>query len=182
LLLAPSQGRSEFYNWLDMKYGDAKLGRVRATRGKIQNYLGVTLDYSTSKKLKLKMQDYIEKMIKEFPETLKDSNCPWNENLFKVNEEAERLSKDKSEIFHKFVAKGLFASKRARPDILPAIIFLCTRVKSPNENDWMKLKQLMEFLKATKKDVLTLEASKYGKITWHLDAIIVTIRAIPELS
>ena len=46
--------------------------------------------------------------------------------------------KDKSEIFHKFVAKGLFASKRARPDILPAITFLSTRVKSPNENDWMK--------------------------------------------
>ena len=28
----------------------------------------------------------------------------------------------------------------------------------------------MEFLRATKKDVLTLEASNYGKITWHLDA------------
>ena len=92
------------------------------------------------------------------------------QNLFKLNEDAERLSKDKSEVFHKFVAKGLFASKRARPDILPAITFLCTRVKSPNENDWMKLRRLMEFLKATKEDVLTLEASNYGKITWHLDA------------
>jgi Reverse transcriptase (RNA-dependent DNA polymerase) len=115
----------EFHKWLDMKYGDAKLGRVRATRGKIHDYLGMTLDHSTSKKLKLKMQDFIEKMIKEFPETLKDSNCPWNENLFKVNKEAEKLSKDKAEIFHKFVAKGLFASKRARPDILPVIKFLC---------------------------------------------------------
>jgi hypothetical protein len=28
----------------------------------------------------------------------------------------------------------------------------------------------MEFLKATKKDALTLEASNYGKIIWHLDA------------
>ena len=160
----------KFHKWLDMKYGDDKLGRVRATRGKIHNYLGMTLDYSTSKKLKLSMKDYIEKMIKEFPETLKESYCPWNENLFKLNEDAERLSKDKSEVFHKFVAKGLFASKRARPDILPAITFLCTRVKSPNENDWMKLRRLMEFLKATKEDVLTLEASNYGKITWHLDA------------
>jgi hypothetical protein len=25
----------------------------------------------------------------------------------------------------------------------------------------------MEFFKATKEDVLTLEASNYGKITWH---------------
>jgi hypothetical protein len=37
------------------------------------------------------MQDYIEKMIKEFPETLKESNCPWNTNLFKVNKEVEKL-------------------------------------------------------------------------------------------
>ena len=68
----------KFHKWLDMKYGDDKLGRVRATRGKIHNYLGMTLDYSTSKKLKLSMKDYIEKMIKEFPETLKESYCPWN--------------------------------------------------------------------------------------------------------
>jgi Reverse transcriptase (RNA-dependent DNA polymerase) len=160
----------EFHKWLDMKYGGDKLGKVRATRGKVHNYLGMTLDYSTPKKLKLSMQDYIEKMINEFPEALKDSNCPWNENVFKVNEEAEKLSKDKSELFHKFVAKGLFAIKRTRPDILPAITFLCTRVKSPNENDWMKLKQMLEFLKTTKQDTLTLEANNYGKITWHLDA------------
>ena len=80
------------------------------------------------------------------------------------------MSKDQSEICHKFVAKGLFASKRARPDILPDITYLCTRVKSPNEHDRTKLKRMLEFLKTTKHDVLTLEANNYGKITWHLDA------------
>jgi Reverse transcriptase (RNA-dependent DNA polymerase) len=40
----------KFQKWLDLKYGDAKLGRVQAIRGKIHNYLGMTLDYSTSKK------------------------------------------------------------------------------------------------------------------------------------
>jgi hypothetical protein len=43
-------------------------------------------------------------------------------------------------------------------------------VKSPNENDWLKLKRLIGFLKSTEQDVLTLEANNYGKITWHLDA------------
>jgi hypothetical protein len=100
----------------------------------------------------LNTQSYIEKIIKDFPETL-NSNYLWNENLFKVNEEAEKLSKDKSEIFHKLVAKGLIASKRARSNIFPAITFLCTRVKSPNENFWMKLWLLMEFLKATRERV-----------------------------
>jgi hypothetical protein len=33
----------------------------------------------------------------------------------------------------------------------------------------MKLKRILEFLKTTKQDALTLEANDYGKITWHLD-------------
>ena len=160
----------EFRKWLDMKYGDDKLGRVRAVRGKRHNYLGMVLDYSTPKKLKLSMKNYIQNMVKEFPEPVEEVKCPWNENLFKTNDDAKQLQKDKADIFHKFVAKGLFASKRARPDILPAITYLCTRVKSPNENDWLKLKRLIGFLKSTEQDVLTLEANNYGKITWHLDA------------
>ena len=76
-----------------MKYGDNKLGRVGAVRGKINNYLGMILEYTTPKKFKLSTQDYTDKMIQEFPESLKESNCLWNENLFKVNEEAEKLSK-----------------------------------------------------------------------------------------
>jgi hypothetical protein len=87
-------------------------------------------------------------------------------NLFKISEGSEPLSKERAELFRKFVAKGLFASKRARPDILPAITFLCTRVKAPNESNWIKTKRMLEFLKTTKGDVL----NNYGKITWHLDA------------
>jgi hypothetical protein len=47
-----AKANDEFHKWLDIKYGDHKLGKVRATRGKIHNYLGMTLDYSTPKKLK----------------------------------------------------------------------------------------------------------------------------------
>ena len=61
-------------------------------------------------------------------------------------------------------------SKRARPDILPAITYLCTKVKAPNENNWLKLRRMMKFLKRTRDNVLTLEANSYGKITWYLDA------------
>jgi hypothetical protein len=34
----------------------------------------------------------------------------------------------------------------------------------------MKCKQLKEFLKVTKKDVLTFKPSNYEKATWYLDA------------
>jgi Reverse transcriptase (RNA-dependent DNA polymerase) len=87
----------EFRKWLDMKYGDDKIGRVRAVRGKRHNYLGMVLDYSTPKKLKLSMKNYIQNMVKEFPEPVEEVKCPWNENLFKTNDDAKQLQKDKAD-------------------------------------------------------------------------------------
>jgi hypothetical protein len=39
------------------------------------------LDYTKKGKLKLDMVDYVDNMIKYFPEDLLMSNYPWNENL-----------------------------------------------------------------------------------------------------
>ena len=49
------------------------------------------------------------------------SNCgtkssPAPENLFKVDEDCEKLSPDKAKGFHNMVAKTLYTTKRARPD------------------------------------------------------------------
>jgi hypothetical protein len=52
-----------------------------------------------------------------------------------------KFSKEKSETFHTFGAKGLFLCKRGRPGTQPTIAYLTTRVKSPDENDWFKLKK-----------------------------------------
>ena len=59
-------------------------------------------------------------------------------DIFK-KDNSKRLEKNRAEIFHTYVAKGLFVSKRARPDIHPTIAGLCTRVKDPNEGDWNRL-------------------------------------------
>jgi hypothetical protein len=50
-----------------------------------------------------------------------------------------KLDAKRSEIFHTFVAKGLFLCKRAMPNIQQATLVLCTRVKDPNQADWEKL-------------------------------------------
>ena len=159
-----------FLEWLEKKYGDKNLGSVKAVRGKIHHYLGMTLDYTTPQKVKLKMKEYIEQMIKEYPEEIKGSKYPWNDNLFKQDDKSDKLGKERAELFHTLVAKGLFLSKRARPDILPAITYLCMRVKEPNESDWFKLSKVIGFLKSTMNDELTIEANDYGNITWYVDA------------
>jgi hypothetical protein len=85
------------------------------------------------------MVNYIKNMVNNFPEDVQEPKCPWNDKLFKVEENANEFQDNKRDLFHTFVAKGLFASKSARPDIQPAIAFLCTRVKEPTDNKWFKL-------------------------------------------
>ena len=79
------------------------------------------------------------------------------------------LSNKKQEDFHTFVAKGLFASKRAHPDIQPTIAVLTTRVKGPTDGDWKKLMRLMKYLNGTQDMVLTLAANDLHVVKWYVD-------------
>jgi Reverse transcriptase (RNA-dependent DNA polymerase) len=160
----------EFLLWLQKMYGDKDIAPVKATRGKIHDYLAMKLDYTERGKLKLDMVDYVDDMIQDFPGEVTTSNYPWNENLFKVDPNEKQLSKEQRELFHTFVAKALFLCKRARPDIQPAIAFLTTRVKSPDRQDWAKLLKMMGYLKKTRQDVMVLRADESGEIIWHVDA------------
>ena len=84
------------------------------------------------------MVDYIRSMVSNFPEEdLQGSKVasPWNENLFKVDEKSPKLELELKEQFHTSTAQGLFACKRARPDISPAIAYLTTRMREPNQDD-----------------------------------------------
>ncbi|KAL7577140.1 hypothetical protein ACA910_019742 [Epithemia clementina (nom. ined.)] len=160
----------ELANWLEHKYGDPKVGKVKAERGKRHDYLAMTLDYSTPGEAKIDMTEYVKNMVDDFPEKLEgQANTPWNKSLFKVKK-SKVLDKTRAEQFHTFIAKGLFVTNRARPDILPAIAHLCTRVKGPTVEDWDKLKRMMRFLKCTKDDVLTLKAKSLTRLDWHVDA------------
>ena len=47
----------------------------------------------------------------------------------KVDQDSPRLPTKDAELFHHHVARLLFASKGAKPDIQVCVAFLCTRVK-----------------------------------------------------
>ena len=62
---------------------------------------------------------------------------------------SEELSNDKKDVLYHIVTKLLYVSKRAILGISPTIAFLCTRAsKSPNE-DWEKVRRLLQYLKGT---------------------------------
>ena len=67
------------------------------------------------------------------------------------------------------VAKGLFLSKRSRPDIQMTIAFLCTRVRKPTMEDLDKLHHLLYYLKRTKDECLILKMDNTGTIKWYID-------------
>jgi hypothetical protein len=87
-------------------------------------------------------------MVDEFPTKLKAADVaptPAADDLFATGK-GEKVEKKAAENFHHFVAKALFACKRARPDIHTATAVLCTRVKGPNQDDDSKLLRLMKYL------------------------------------
>lgn len=71
--------------------------------------------------------------------------------------------------FHHTVAQLLFMSARARRDIQTAVAFLTTRVKSPDEDDWGKLKRVLKYLNGTKYLKLTLSVDSLGMLKWYVD-------------
>ena len=158
----------DFLDWLNETYGG--YGDVKATRGKVHEFLAMTLDFRTKGVVKINMVDYCEKMLKEFGYDIGDPvDNPATPDLFHKGD-GEPLDAEKREQFHTTVAQGLFVCKRARPDIHPTIAVLCTRVREPNQSDWKKLIQLLRFLKGSVRDVLTLSAENLRVIKWYIDS------------
>jgi len=145
---------------------------ITVTRGKVHDYLGMTIDYSTKGEVKFYMYDYIEQVLSEVDSSLMcgSSTSPATRNLFTVNDEGIKLGKQDADAFHRNVARLLFLSKRARPDIQTAIAFLCTRVKSPDTDDTKKLGHVLRYLRDTVFLPLVLGWDKSGNIYWSVDA------------
>ena len=85
-------------------------------------------------------------------------------NLFTVQEDCNKLNKERSEQFHSIVAQVLFNNKHARPDTGTEVSFLTTTVRDPYQGDWLKLSHLMMFIRGTIDVPLTLSANGMGML------------------
>ena len=90
-----------FHKWLEKTYGIDDIGHVEASRGKVHEYLAMTLDYTEEGKLNTDIRKYLDEKIAELPHKLSDRvNCPWTEKVFNVYKEENKLKDEKREIFH----------------------------------------------------------------------------------
>jgi hypothetical protein len=132
----------------------------------------MTIDSSTEDKVKIRMDDYMENVLNDAPSDMdgKAATPADAEHLFKVNANAKKLDSDDLDMFHSMTAKLLFLCKRARLDIQTPIAFLCTRVSTPDTDDYKKLRRVICYLRGTKMMCLTLEADNLQVIKWWVDA------------
>ena len=83
------------------------------TRGKIHDYLGMTLDYNIDGKVQITMFHYIAKIIEEYPIELNgEPTSPAANRLFEIDKNGIKLKPEQKDLFHEFVAKLLFLGKQ----------------------------------------------------------------------
>jgi hypothetical protein len=127
---------------LETEFGVA--APLTKTRGKTHEYLGMTINFNEKGKVQFTMIDYIKEMMNDLsPDMDGTAPNPAGKHLFDVNDKTTKLDVKTAELYHHNTAKLLFLCKRARPDIQTAVTFLCTRVKSPDEDDYKKLTRTM---------------------------------------
>ena len=155
---------------LNTRYGQET--PLSVTLGPVHEYLGMTLDFSKPGEVSFIMKDYIDEIIKEKPPDMDDrpATTPAASHLYQTSEEADKLDGRTADIYHHLVAKLLYLAKRSRPDVLTAVSFLCTRVKSPDTDDWKKLNRCLNYLADTRDLYLTVGMTSEPTINWWVDA------------
>jgi hypothetical protein len=93
-----------------------------------------------------------------------------------IREDTERvlLEEVRAIAFDHTVAQLLFACHRARKDIHTAVAFLTTRVRTPDEDDWLKLKRVLRYIRSTIYLPLILRADNLNVIKWWVDVSFTT--------
>jgi hypothetical protein len=141
------------------------------------------LDFATSKTVKVTMLEYVDEIIGSWDKACSELNDGYKavsgckriataapNDLFKVDEDAVKLDQARAKAFHNITAKGIYVTKRARPDISLSIAFLTTRVKGPDIDDWRKLCHLVEYLRSMGGLPLILAADGTSVLSWFVDA------------
>jgi len=132
----------------------------------------MNLDYSVVGEVKITMVPYVLELVTSFKvhdPSDKTAITPASENLFAVDPDALPLQEQPAAVFHNFVARSLYLTKRARPEIATAVAFLTTRVKGPDVSDWDKLIRVIRYLRGTLELPLTICPSDMSVLRWYVD-------------
>lgn len=150
---------------------EARYGEMKQSHGPRHTYLGMKIEFTDDGEVLILMDDHLQEAIDLFPEDCKATAAtPAATHLFNVNPTAIKLPEPNRKIFHSIVAKLLWVSKRARPDILVALSFLTSRVTKADDDDWKKLRRVLCYLHHTKHIAMTLSVDDLCVVKTWVDA------------
>ena len=165
----------DMITWLRSKFEtifEDGTGEMTVHPGPKFDYLGMDLDFSIPGTVKISMIPFVKALLMDFAEidpTEHTATTPASEHLFTVDDNATKLEPERSQKFHTIVAKCLFLTKRARPDIATAISFLTCRVTKADEHDFKKLVRVGRYLRGTIHLSLYLSADGSMIAKWYAD-------------
>ena len=148
-------------------------GPMDIIKGDTHAYLGMNITIHREKKvIEIEMKQQLLEALEAFEGEIKDEVAsPAAKHIFDTRDGvAPKLSKEKADNFHHVTAKLLHIMKRARPDIEIPIVFLCTRVRSPDEDDWKKLQRVLAWIKCTIDETRFIGADDLKRLYTWVDA------------
>lgn len=100
------------------------------------------------------------------------SITPLPDNLFDVGEKnkAAVLPEELAVLLHCTTTQLVFLAMRARKDLLTAVSFLTTIVKSPDIQDWLKQKGVLQYMRGTRLLELQIELDNLQVMMWFMDS------------
>ena len=138
----------------------------------------MTIYFNTEDEVQLSMYDMIQKLINFLPnDMVGEKNTAAPSNLFDTsNDKTAPLLEEKVEdLFHTITATTSFISQ-VRLGLELGTGFCCTRVKNPNQHDYIKLSHMMKYLQKYKflQSILGIESNGVsiyldGTYTTHSD-------------
>jgi hypothetical protein len=114
------------------------------------------------------MQFYVKQILEG--EDVEQFESPGTKGMFIVDDSSKALPETDRKWFHSKTTKLLYLAKRARPDILTTVFFLCTRVQGATYEDKTKMQRVLGHLKAMMLRTLYLRAHGASEITAYIDA------------
>ena len=111
---------------------------MSVNRVKKHKYLRMTLDYSKEGACQMTIFQNLKAILENFDKI--DTKAKGTKksvaqaNLFTVQEDCNKINKERSEQFHSNMAQVLFATKCDRPDTGTSISFLTTITRAPYQD------------------------------------------------
>jgi hypothetical protein len=103
-----------------------KASPLSISRGKVHDYLGLTLDFNNSGQLVIDMSAYAKMVVAAPPDDMRGrAPNPGANHLFQINEvNPTKLDVRMADVFHSLTMQHCYLAQRGHPDILLAVAFV----------------------------------------------------------